>query len=318
MRPVWIAALLLAAGRVEARPLTPPSAPPAPTDFWREMLEPHGREVSVLVERAQRAQAEADDTDTAPAGRLRAARTAYALLRHARQLAPENPEVLRLLGNTADELGKAAQALTALEACARIEGPERAGVEVTGRLGMIYLRLGRLDDAVRWLGHAQGPIARAEHAAAAVHLATALAARGQMSDAIDHLVNALPVHGASAGDPITLVSLALAVHYDRDEQAGAAFDVLARMQVALQQELGSSAQRALGLLRFAPPEDRDYYLALLYEALGATTEARAEWALYAQIPDAPWRDRALQHIRLLDTQPPARAGRPTPPTRPVP
>ena len=99
----------------------------------------------------------------------------------------------------------------------RITGPERAGPEVTGRLGALYLRLGQLDDAIRWLRHAQGPIAAADHATAAVYLATALAARGQMASALDVLVNAVPPHTGYFTDPVTLVSFALAVHYDRDE-----------------------------------------------------------------------------------------------------
>jgi tetratricopeptide (TPR) repeat protein len=303
VRLVWLVALLIA-GRVEARPVRPqPPDDPAVGDFWREMIEPHGRVVTAIVAHARRALTKATDDDEPLAQRQRATRTAYGMLRRARELAPENPEVLRLLGHAADELGKAPQAIDALEACIRIEGPERAGAEVTGRLGMIYLRLGRLDDAIRWLRHAQGPITIADHATAAVYLATALAARGEMASAIDVLTNAAPPHTAYFTDPVTLVSFALAVHYDRDEQVGAAYEVLDRMQATLQLELGAFAQRALALLRFAPPEDRDYYQALLYEALGATTEARAEWAIYAQVPDAPWRGRALQHIRLLDAQP---------------
>jgi tetratricopeptide (TPR) repeat protein len=209
--------------------------------------------------------------------------------------------VLSLLGHAADELGKTRQAIDALEACIRIQGPDRAGAEVTGRLGAIYLRLGKLDDAVRWLRYAQGPIAVSNHATVAVHLATALAARGEMSSAIDVLANALPTQASNFfTDPVTLVSFALAVHYDRDEQPGAAFEILDRMQSALQQELGPFVQRALAELGFAPPEDGYYYQALLYEALGAYAEARAEWTLYAAVPDAPWRRRALEHVRALD------------------
>jgi tetratricopeptide (TPR) repeat protein len=241
---------------------------------------------------------------------------AYGMLRYARKLSPENTDVLTLLGVAADELGKTRQALDAFDACVQVAGPERTSAEVTGRLGMIYLRLGKLDDAVRWLRNAQGPIADPDHAIAAVHLATALAARGEMSNAIDVLANALPVQSNYFTDSVALVSFALAVHYDRDEQRSAAFDTLDRMQATLQQEFGPFAQRALAGMRFAPPEDRYYYQALLYEALGHYAEARAEWALYASVNDAPWRGRALDHIRAIDAQrgarpsePAARAGR---------
>lgn len=277
------------------------------------MIEPHGEVVSAILARARtalrRLGEEATDSEDADQHVHRVS-DAYGMLRYARKLSPENTDVLALLGVAADELGKTRQALDALEACVRLQGLDHADSVVTGRLGMIYLRLGKLDDAIRWLRNAQGAIAVSNHAEAAVHLATALAAHGKMSDAIDLLVNALPEKGNYPPDldPVTLVSFALAVHYDRDEQRAAAFDVLDTMQRSFQQELGPRAQRALAGLRFAPPEDQYYYRALLYEALGDYTEARAEWALYASVTDAPWRRRALDHIRAIDAQRSAHSG----------
>jgi tetratricopeptide (TPR) repeat protein len=319
-----LVALSLAAGPVQAKPAVPaaPREDAAASDFWREIIEPHGATVSAVVAKARSAiekLPELSDGDRAVERRMRALGDAYGMLRYARKLAPENPEVLGLLGDAADELGKTRQALEALQACVQIQGPERAGASVTGRLGMIYLRMGRFDDAVRWLRHAQGPIAVADNAVAVVHLATALAARGQMSEALDVLGNALPAQTNYFTDPVTLVSFALAVHYDRDEQRGAAFEVLDRMQATLQLELGPFTQRALAAMRFAPPEDVYYYEALLYEALGNDIEARAEWALYAAIPDAPWRRRALDHIQAIDAMRSARPGAaPAPRTGPRP
>jgi tetratricopeptide (TPR) repeat protein len=303
VRWVSFVALSLMAGPAGARPSrSVPRDDPGASTLWREIIEPHGARVAALLSRARTAMGKlADAEGVAPERRLRHVSDAYGMLRYARKLSPDNPEVLGLLGAAADELGKTRQAIDALEACVRVQGPERAGAEVTGRLGTIYLRLGKLDDAVRWLRHAQGPISADNHAAVAVHLATALAARGEMAGAIDVLASSLPQQPSSSfTDPVTLVSFALAVHYDRDEQRGAAFEILDRMQAALQQELGSFVHRALADLRFAPAEDEYYYHALLYEALGAYTEARAEWALYAAVPDAPWRLRALEHVRALD------------------
>jgi tetratricopeptide (TPR) repeat protein len=293
-------ALTLAAGQAEARPARSALHDDATASvLWREVIEPHGAEVAALLARARTAMTRpAESAEPTAERRLR---HAYGLLRRAHELSPDNTDVLSLLGAAADELGKTRQAIEALEGCIRLQGPERAGPEVTDRLGTIYLRLGKLDEAVRWLRYAIDPIAGTSSAAVAVHLATALAARGQMSDAIDVLANMLPSQaGAYYTDANTLASFALAVHYDRDEQRGAAFEILDRMQAALQQELGQFVQRALGELRFAPPEDEYYYLALLYEALGAYTEARAEWTLYAAVPDAMWRHRALEHVRALD------------------
>ena len=296
-------ALTLASGQAEARPeRSAPHDDPAGSALWREAIEPHGTQVAALLARARAAMARlSESADLTAERRLRYAGDAYGLLRRAHALSPDNTDVLGLLGYAADELGRTRQAIEALEHCIRLEGPERAGPEVTGRLGTIYLRLGKLDDAVRWLRYAVGPIGVSNNASVAVHLATALAARGQMSDAIDVLSNALPsAAGAYYTDANTLVSFALAVHYDRDEQRGAAFEVLDRMQAALQQEFGQFVQRSFAELRFAPAEDEYYYQALLYEALGAYTEARAEWSLYAAVPDAAWRHRALEHVRALD------------------
>lgn len=291
--------LSLAAGQADARSPKPPRDDADASALWRDVIEPHGVEVAALLTRARAVIARlADASDASTGRRQRLAGDAYRLLRHAHRLSPENVEVLALLGRAADELGKTREAIEVLEASVRLQGPEAAGGEVTGRLGAIYLQLGKLDDAIRWLRHALGA---SSSPSVAVHLATALAARGQMPDAIDVLNNALPAQSTSYfTDPVTLVSFALAVHYDRDEQRGAAFEVLDRMQSALQQELGTFVQRSLAELRFAPAEDEYYYQALLYEALGAYAEARLEWILYAAVPDAPWRRRALEHVRALD------------------
>lgn len=292
------------AGPAEAKPHRSHVRPedPSPGDFWRDIIEPHREVVTAIVAKARTAiekLSTAADGDEAVDQRVRRVSDAYGMLRYARKLSPDNTEVLSLLGAAADELGKTRQALEALEACVRQKGPDRTDAEVTGRLGMIYLRLGKLDDAIRWLRYAQGTTA-SDNAAATVYLATALAAQGEMSTAIDLLVNALPAQINYFTEPFTLVSFALAVHYDRDEQRGAAFEVLDKMQATLQQELGPFVQRALAGMRFAPPEDQYYYRALLYEALDDFTEARAEWALYASVTDAPWRRRALEHIQAID------------------
>jgi tetratricopeptide (TPR) repeat protein len=293
-------------GVASARPHTADPAELDDRDFWRDLIEPHGAAVASILTRAKRALGRAEavppDADGAVDRRHHLLDDAYGMLRYARTLSPDNPEVLRLLGTTADELGKTRQALDALEHCARLDGPDRAGAEVTGRLGLIYLRLGKLDDAVRWLGYAQGPIIVGDHASHAVHLATALAARGQMPAAIDLLINALPAQINYFTEPLTAVSFALAVSYDRDDQPGAAFEVLDRMQTTLQQEMAPLALTTLTALPFAPAEDRYYYLAMLYEAIGDDIEARAEWALYAAVTDAPWRRRALDHIQAIDAQ----------------
>jgi hypothetical protein len=146
----------------------------------------------------------------------------------------------------------------------------------------------------------------------AVHLSNALAARGQMTEAIDVLANNIPAKVQYYPNELTLVSFALAVQYDRDEQRGAAFEILDRMQNVLQGQLGAMVQDVLAGIRFAPAEDRHYYYGLLYEAAGHYTEARAEWALYAAAGNQPYRRRALEHIAAIDELRRAPASTPLP------
>ena len=298
----------------------PAPPPPDPHDFWKDIVDPHGDEVARLVSSVTIGMRYADDalqTDAewAVEQRMRYFQDAYGVMRYARRLSPENTEVLRLLGRAADELGKTRQAIEALEACAHLTGPERASAEVVGRLGAIYLRLGDRDAAIRWLRLVRGPLTITS-AQPFVHLANALAARGDIAGAIDTLANVLP-QGMAAYYPqeMTLATFALAVIYDRDEQRSAAFEVLDRMRSALQVQFGPQVQNALVTMRFAPAEDQHYYLALLYEALDEYVEARAEWALYAASGEAPFRARALDHIRAIDTQ---HRTAPVPPKAPAP
>ncbi len=299
--------LVVAARHAEAKPAAPPPPPADNGDFWRDVIEPNGDQVRMLVGKARNSMRQPDDalmTDAewAVDQRMRFFRDAYNLLRYAHKLSPENTEVLALLGRAADELGKTHEAIEALEASVHLLGPDKAGAEVTGRLGAIYLRLGDRDSAIRYLRAAQGPI-NVFTAPALVHLANALAARGEITAAIDTLRNVLPSAALGYyGQETTLVAFALAVIYDRDEQRGAAFEVLDKLQAALPQQYWPHIQGELAKLRFAPAEDQHYYLGLLYESLGHYVEARAEWSLYAASTDAPWRRRALDHVAAIDAQ----------------
>lgn len=298
-------------------------------DFWRDMLEPHADEVRRIVFLARSILSQADQAqygDYDPTGEQRARfyREAYGMISYAHRLAPDNLEVLRLYAQTADALGKTRQATSALEAAVRIAGPDQAGPEITGRLGSIYLRLGRLDDAIHYLRLAQQPVVAQNPTSARVlvDLSTALAARGEMSDAIDVLANALPQNVPFYSNEVALVGFALAVQYDRDDQRSAAFEVLDRMQSSLQaQQYANEVQTGLALMRWATPEDQHYYQALLYESMGHYTEARAEWALYAEAGNLPFRARALEHIAAIDaqrrTRKPRAAGAPGPVPPPV-
>lgn len=286
---------------------------PAPTpvavhrDFWRDVVSPHQAEVAAIVSKVKTALNQADNalaSDYDPAGQehLRFYREVLGPLRYARRLQPDNLDVLRLYAQVCDELGKTREAIEALQAALDVAGPTKVPADIAGRLGIIYLRLGRTDDAIRYLRMAQGPLTPQLPMSAhvLVHLSNALAARGQTGDAIDLLANAAPLNAPYYSTEAALVAFSLAVQYDRDEQRGAAFEVLDRMQSVLQGQMAALVQTALAQMRFAPAEDQHYYQGLLYEAVGSYTEARAEWALYAAGGDLPYRGRALDHISAID------------------
>jgi hypothetical protein len=302
-------ALLGLAAPARADMVDEPSEPPPPADrgnFWRNLLTPHRDEVDNILNRAKQALQTADvalysDYDPTGTERIRFYKEIYGMLKYARKLEPDNVEVLQLLGRTADEHGKTREAIEAFQTALDIAG-DKAPSDIPGRLGIIYMRLGKLDDAIRYLRMAEGPVIAGQPVTAYVllHLSNALAARGQMNDAIDVLATNVPATAQYFQNELVLVSFALAVQYDRNEQRGAAFDVLDKMQNVLQGQLGAMGQNLLSGMRFAPAEDKHYYFGLLYEANGNYVEARAEWALYAAAGNLPFRRRALDNIEALD------------------
>jgi len=314
----WLAVLLLglcvsaAQADVAEVPNDPP--PAHKNDFWRDVVSPHADQIQALLNKARAAINQADGmavTDLDASGmdvKVRLWTDAYNIARYARKLAPDNLDVLTLLGRAADESGHTMQAVEVLTAAYAIAG-DKASNEITGRLGMIYLRLGDLDAAIRFLRLAQAPLSGALTGQVLLHLATALSARGDMAGAIDVLQSAIPASPQYASAELVLASFALAVTLDRDEQRSAAFEVLDRLQTSQQGGFASQVQLALAGVRWAPAEDVHYYQALLYESAGDYIEARTEWALFAAI-DSPWRGRALDHIAAIDKQ---RHDRPGPP-----
>jgi len=315
VRRLVFAFVVLGALRGEAKPevVAMPVAPPVDPDrgnFWREITEPHKEEVTNILFKARQAINQADnslvaDYDPTGEGRMKVYREVNGMLRYARRLAPDNLEVLRFYGQTSDAIGKTRQAMEAFQSAIDQVGAEKAGIEITGRLGEIYLRLGQLDDALRYLRIAQGPIVPGQPITGQilVHLSSALAQRGLTSDAIEVLANALPMNPPYYSNEMQVVAFALAVMYDRDEQRTAAFETLDHLRAALQDQMGPMVQNALATLRYAPAEDEQYYLGLLYEAVDNYVEARAEFALYAAAGDLPYRRRALDHIAAIDARP---------------
>ena len=305
MRRAALLILLLLVALAEARPRRPRHPPEPPPDLWQRAIEPNGAIVGKLLAKAREAMSRVErgmDAEWAVDQRLAFFRDAYNLMREARRLSPENTEVLALLGQAADEIGKTSEAIEALEACIKLQGADKASPDVTGRLGALELRLGHTDAAIRWLRDAQATTSLMGNVEWLIYLSTALAQRGEMIAATEVLDRVMPSSIPYFNPEASMVAFSLAVLYDRDEQRGNAFTVLDRMQGSLNTMYTSQLSQQLARFDFIPGEDQHYYLALFYESVGEYIEARAEWALYAASGDTPWRARALDHIAAIDGQ----------------
>jgi tetratricopeptide (TPR) repeat protein len=269
---------------------------------WDDIVDPHGDEVRQIVEKATQAELQAQNYanyDGDPTGemRTRLLDDAYGMLRYARRLAPQNADVLLVLGKVADDGGRTHAAIEALEAyLAQATTPVP---EAHQRLGRLYLRTHQLDAAIR---HLRMGLVGATSAPTTVYLATALTQSGRGDDALQALADALDdQHGQFFNADADTLGLALAVAYDRDEQLSSAFQILDHMQSALTTSYAAQLQTSIGSLQFVPAIDQRYWQALFYESNGLLAEARAEWLNYAAGgPDARWKDRALAHVAAID------------------
>lgn len=281
---------------------------PANTDFWRDVVEPHGDEIKDIVMKAQQGLANATtcfQQDCDPTGQLRQKLLddLYGMLRYARRLDPRQTDVLRLLGQVAEESGRATAAIEAYQAyLAEMDPDQLVPPDVHLRLGRAYLRLGRTGDAIRHFRSGLGTTGGALYgpsASSMAYLGLTLMNTGRMGDALDLLGTSASV--ANPWAPETLQQLlTVAVAYDRDEQISAAFELLDQIATALTQSYQQYAMNALAQLPTVPAYDIHYFYGLLYESLGYLPEARNEWMLYASAPDAPYRARALAHVAAID------------------
>ena len=293
MRSALVLAVLLAAAPARADD----------HDTWADVLDPHGDEVRQILEKAGQAQMQAanfvnyDGGDPTGEVRTKLLDDAFGMLRYARKLSPHNADVLFLLGKVADDGGRAAAAIEALEAY--VKDAQTAAPEAHQRLGRLYLRVHKLDPAIR---HLRIAMAGGGGAATTIYLASALTASGRGDDAIQLLADAVDdQHGQYWNVDATTLGLALAVAYDRDEQLSDAFQTIDHMQSALSSSYPQQLQQSIASIQFVPAIDQHYYQALFYETAGFYAEARAEWLNYAAGgPDAHWKDRALAHVVAID------------------
>ncbi len=271
-------------------------------DTWAEIVDPHGDEIRQILDKSQQAWMQAlnyanYDGDPTGEARTRLMDDAYGMLRYARKLAPHNTEVLLSMGKIADDGGRAAAAIEALEAYLNEAATPQP--EAHQRLGKLYLRLRRYDAAIR---HLRQGLAGGQSAQTTVYLATALTEVGRADDATQLLADAVQAqNGQYWNVEVTTLGLALAVAYDRDEQLSSAFQTLDHMQSALSGSYNAQLQQSIGSVQFMPAIDQRYWQALFYESAGFFAEARAEWLNYAAGgADARWKDRALAHVAGID------------------
>lgn len=276
-------------------------------DFWGWLIDPHKTEVDVILRIArdnwQQAVTDATDFDAGSRSPGKAERRrrllddAEGMLKYALRLAPGRADVLRELAVVQDENEKPAAEET-LERYLASEIPERISAEPRVRLGRWYARQRRFSDATVQLRLALGsPTSEPGLRSQALHLlASVLMQSDRLAEAIDLL------RSAASTNPTPQTMFALAVAYDRDEQITRALETLESMRamntppfsdVLLQQENRRPVV-------FVPPWERHYYAALQYELLGYLSEARSEWQAYIRCDEAPYRERARQHLALVD------------------
>jgi tetratricopeptide (TPR) repeat protein len=269
-------------------------------DFWQELIEPHGEEVQQVLGKINQAfehvaQLAQYDSDPDGAQRARVLDDARGMARYLRRLSPASAAVLYALGRATDEAGRADEAIEALTAYLALE-PD--GNDAAFRLGRIYLRRREHADAIRYLRLAAA--SSAWNSQAAIYLANALTAVHRDEEALAVLKTSGERTALWGGDT-QVTAFALAVAYDRDEQLSEAFEVLDRLQTALQGEFMKNLQVAIDGLQLVPAVDVHYYRALLYESSGYLDEARASWLVYAAGGDeARFRRRALAHVAAID------------------
>ncbi|CAN5818565.1 hypothetical protein BH11MYX2_BH11MYX2_31550 [soil metagenome] len=315
-----IAASLALGAPAFAKPTrSPPPPAPVQIDFWREVIDPHGVEIAGLITKATTALRFADEATQADgewsvADHMRYFVDVYNMMHYARSLAPDNADVLATFARAADELGRTREARAAWAHYMEV-ADEHLNADALGRYGSLLLRSGERDAAITVLRNAQGPL-RANNAVAQFLLANALAARGEITAALDVIQAALPSQIQYYSADVTLLTFAQAVILDQDEQRSAAFETLDRERNAMSTTYATSVLNALATVRFAPPEDQHYYLGLLYESQHQYVEARASFTLYAAVPDALWRRRALEHVHAIDAE--RKAPKPVPEKKPPP
>ncbi len=309
LRPFVVALLCCAPALSHAdRYYEPPQPAATPKDdFWREVVAPHGDEITMIIGKAQTGwnyavQCIASDCDVTGENKAKLLDELYGMLKYARKLDPRQTDVLMWLGQVAEESGRSTAAVEAFQAYLSEVDPDTSPpADVYLRLGRAYERLGRWEDAIRAFRSAM-PAVQAyggAQAAALAYVGNALMNTGRIADAIDTLAPATSTQNYWDYNALASV-MTLTVAYDRDEQINRAFETLESMQNQLTTSYMQYVVQALAMMVFVPAYDVHYFQGLFYESQGLFLEARTEWLTYAQSEGAPYRGRALDHVTAID------------------
>lgn len=269
---------------------------PPQQNFWDTAVAPNGAEVERLLRAGSMSRGQADnllsqDVDADGSTRRALYDEAIGALRQARRLDPKHQGVLLNLGLALEARGDGDAALEVLGA---LDPETDTGPDAATAMGRIYLRAGQMPEALRYLRTATARATSWSYDVQCLY-AVALAQAGRVADGIDLLAPLL-----SRGGYAPLLYLTLASLYDRDEQLAKAYDTMAKMQSMMGSGGPASAQQALGALAMPTPE-RQYLLALAYEAGGQLAEARTAWLNYAGLgPRARYAGRAEGHAAAID------------------
>jgi tetratricopeptide (TPR) repeat protein len=259
------------------------TASAAPAPLWDDILHPNRARCAELTEQASRVLDGSRDAERAGAPLERAVR-----------LCPDSAEVLALLGKQRVLIADYAAARPILER-ARILSPDDRDGELAFYLGLSRALTGDLPGAIAEYRRAE-TLGRTRDAWMLQYdLGDALMALGRLAEAVPAYRRATEL----APNEI-MPRYALAVALERDGQ-------LEESRRALNLALGGDPHflhlRSPRFV-FLPTEDRHYYLFLVHQARGHTTEARAELEDFIRsAPNSPY----LSHAREL-----LEASRPSP------
>jgi tetratricopeptide (TPR) repeat protein len=221
------------------------------------------------------------------------------------RLAPRDPQAhydhswaLAALGHWAEEAAE-------LRATRALDEHFEAG-HIASALGVDHARMGQYADAVleyrRALDIREGVRLGITH----WNLGDAEMALGHLDQATREYELARTMVSSHIGDEVKdlpAIDLALAVAYDRAEDEARAGAAIKRANAG---NVMGVLTRADSQIFFVPPEDRDYSLALAYEALGDRISALDRWHEYlAAAPSGAWSARARVHADAQLTAPPS-------------